>query len=79
MFDEPRMLVLKKVGSTMRTEILNGASSTMRASERPREFQSSKVHMSFKSVSQPTPRVRALKPNTKSLQRTDEYQQHWTC
>lgn len=41
MFDELRMLVLKKVGSTMRTAILNGTSSAARASERPREFQSS--------------------------------------
>ena len=51
MFDELRMLVLKKVGSTMRIEILNGASSTAMASERPR---SSQVQKSSKSINQPT-------------------------
>ncbi len=42
MLDEPRMFVLKKVGSTMRIEILNGASSAARASERPRRGAFSK-------------------------------------
>jgi hypothetical protein len=38
LFEASIMLVLKKVGSTRRTEMLNGASSAKRASERPREF-----------------------------------------
>jgi hypothetical protein len=33
---ELRMLDLKELGSTRRTEILNGANSAKRASERPR-------------------------------------------